>query len=238
MDTKIEDCENSRLNSELLHANDTNNVPTSPKRNTKDGLIAKVLKVVSTYELDFEYSDTKLRRMNKTELTKLLARVMEESVKIDMARSVGVDPRANGKVITLGALRMLHNVCAVGFEKTFNVFGTRLTGYESVGFADSLRDPQVQHAVDECLTEIAATNPEVLQYFDSPYSRLALVWGGALLTCLKKKQITVNRRRYAPNLARQSNREPSPVRLSSSGGEAVREKHGNLPSSVPHVLKV
>ena len=57
--------------------------------------------------------------MSKTELQKLLATVMEQCVKIDMAKAAGVDPRSNGKVITMGALRMLHNLAATGFEKVY-----------------------------------------------------------------------------------------------------------------------
>ena len=112
-----------RLNNELLHAD----VPDEKKddkkpRNSKDDITNKILQIVEKYQLDFEVTDTKMRRMSKTELHKLLASVMEQCVKIDMAKSVGVDPRANGKVITMGALRMIHNLCAVhtapfGFER-------------------------------------------------------------------------------------------------------------------------
>jgi len=60
-------------------------VDKKPKRNSKDDLTKKILQVVEKYRIDFEYSDTKLRRMSKTELQKLLATVMEQCVKIDMA---------------------------------------------------------------------------------------------------------------------------------------------------------
>ena len=181
--------ESARLNSELLQAESpVEEEKAKPKRNSKEELTAKILKVVDAYQLEFNYSDTKLRRMNKVELTKLLAAVTEEGVKHDMAKAVGVDPRANGRVVTLGALRMLHNLCAGGFEKGFNTFGTPYCGYEVDGFAETLRDPAVQSSVDECLLEIAAENPEILEYFDSPYSRLALVWSGALISCVKKRR--------------------------------------------------
>ena len=104
----------SRLNNELLSAEPVDNkgapqAEKKPKRNSKDDLTKKILQVVEKYQLDFEYSDTKMKRMSKTELQKLLAQVMEQCVKIDMAKAAGVDPRSNGKVITMGALRMLHN---------------------------------------------------------------------------------------------------------------------------------
>ncbi len=182
----MEPTEESRLSNELLAAKEEPLKTPVPKRNSKEALRANILKVVDKYQLELRYSDTKLKRMNKEQLTKVLAEVMEESVKMDMARSVGVDPRAGGKVVTLGALRMLHNICATGFEKGFNAFGPDIVGLQCHGFANSLRHPDVQNTVDECLTEIANENPEVLEYFDSPYSRLALVWVGVISTTLTK----------------------------------------------------
>ena len=170
--------EQTRLNNELINSakpDQKESEVKKPKRNSKEELLVKILKVVEKYELDFDYSDTRLKRMNKQELTKVLAEVMENSVRIDMAKSVGVDPNANGKVVTLTALRMIHNLCATGVEKVWNGVGARYTGYEVEGFAESLRDPSLQTSIDECLTEIAAENPEVLQYFDSPYTSCACV---------------------------------------------------------------
>ena len=187
----MEPAENTRMNNELLKVvEDNEKKPDSPKRlkrNSKEELMHKIISIVEKYELDFSYSDTKLKRMNKQELTKLLATVVEESVKHDMAKAVGVDPRAHGKVVTLGALRMLHNIAATGFEKVFNQFGSPFCGYECDGFATALRDPSISGSIDECLTEIAAENPEILEYFDSPYARLALVWSGAMISVIKKK---------------------------------------------------
>ena len=51
----------------------------------------------------------------------------------------------------------------------------------------------IAESVDECLAEIAKDNPEILEYFDSPYTRLMLVWTGALLTCVKKKGSSLNK---------------------------------------------
>ena len=232
--------ESTRLNNELLNVANPPDDPLDvkkPKRNSKDELIIKILKVVEKYELDFEHSDTSLKRKNKQELTKILANVMEDSVKIDMAKSVGVDPRAGGKVITLGALRMLHNLCATGFEKVFNTVGPKYTGYECEGFAQSLQDPMIQGSIDECLAEIAAENPEILQYFDSPYSRLALVWSGALLTCIKRKE-RLNRQQYAQRMGPRKNSRPDASSSCGGGSKTVRQVDSNFPSRVSNVLKV
>ena len=71
----------NRLNNELLNAEpaeEKSKPDKKPKRNSKDDLTKKILQIVEKYGIDFEYSDTKLRRMSKTELQKLLATVMEQ----------------------------------------------------------------------------------------------------------------------------------------------------------------
>ena len=223
----MEPSEETRLSNELLAAKE-NKSPKKPKRNGKDALRANILKVVEKYDLELGYSDTKLKRMNKEQLTKVLAEVMEESVKIDMAKSVGVDPRAGGKVVTLGALRMLHNICATGFEKGFNAFGPDLVGLKCNGFAASLRHPDVQHTVDECLTEIAAENPEVLEYFDSPYARLALVWVGVISTTLTKA-------RNVHSMESRRHSKAAPMRASSRRRPEERKVDGSNEPSVQTV---
>jgi hypothetical protein len=224
----------TKLNNELLREPKPEEEKVKPKRNSKDSIIHNILKVVEKYELDFDLSDSKMRRLNKEELMKVLAEVMEKSVHIDMAKSVGVDPRANGKVVTLGALRMLHTICATGFEKVFNQFATPYVGYESEGFSNSLKDPVVQSSVDECLAEIAAENPEILQLFDSPYSRLGLIWSGALMSSLKKKRYYQN----VHNMGPQTNRGQNPASTRSHRSTEVRKEHGNNAPAVPTVFKV
>ena len=84
---------------------------------------------------------------------------------------------------------MVHNIAARGVEKAWNNFAVEPTGLEIDGFARTLEHPDVAKTVDECLMEIAEQNPEVLQYFESPYSRLALVWVGVLSSTIKKAHV-------------------------------------------------
>ena len=132
---------------------------------------------------------------------------------------------------------MLHNLCATGFEKVFNTVGSKYTGYECEGFAQSLQDPMIQGNVDECLAEIAAENPEILQYFDSPYSRLALVWSGALLSCIKRKE-RLNRQQNAQRMGPRKNLRPNPTSSGSGGRKTLREIDSNFCARVPIVHKV
>jgi len=230
-----------KMNNELLRDEipEEQKEAAKPKRNSKDDLTRKILAVVERYQLDFEYSDTKMKRMSKTELQQLLAKVLEQCVKIDMAKAAGVDPRSNGKVITMGALRMIHNLAATGFEKVYNGIGARVTGYEIVGFSEALREPMIAESVDECLAEIAKDNPEILEYFDSPYTRLMLVWGGALLTCVKKRDSTLNNKKYgAYRMGPTANTRPGALGASGGGRTPLREVDEHSAPSVPNVGRV
>ena len=234
---KIEESKATRLNAELLQSDEESSETTAKfKRGSKHDLIAKINRVVDEYDLELEHSQTKLKRMNKEALTKVLAGVMEQSVKQDMAKAAGCDPRAGGRVITLNALRMLHNISATGFESIANRVAGPYMGCEIDGFAEALRHPDIQPSIDECLTEIAAENPEVLEYFESPYARLALVWSGVLLTCIKKKVHSLNKdaTRVGPQTSRGQDSYGPRVRWSSS----VRKEHGVQPPVIPNVEKV
>ena len=104
------EAETSKLNNALLHASSPKKEESEPKRNSKLALIDKIMTVSEKYQLDLDYSDTRLKRMNKKQLTKVLADVIEESVKIDMCKQVGCPPGASPKVLGLAALRMMHDI--------------------------------------------------------------------------------------------------------------------------------
>ena len=228
------DADVSRLNNELLNAGSPRKADDDKaKRNSKNALLEKIIQVTEKYELKLDYSDTKLKRMNKTQLTKVLAEVIEESVKIDMCKQVGCEPGASPKVLGLAALRMMHDICATGFEKGAQAFLPQY-GYEIAGFADTLKDPVMSQAIDQCLTEIAAESPEILQYFESPYARLALSWSGALLSCIKKRTY----RKYASELGSRDAGQRGSLRNRMRGSPPDREEHGDLAPSVPNVVKV
>ena len=223
----------NRLNNALLTADSPRKEDEKAKRNTKNALLEKIIQVTEKYGLTLDYSDTKLKRMNKTQLAKVLAEVIEESVKIDMCKQVGCEPGASPKVMGLAAIRMLHDICATGFEKGAQVVLPQY-GYELDGFSDSLKDPMVSQGIDQCLIEIAAESPEILQYFESPYARLGLCWSGALLSCIKKRGYNTNASAVQPRNVGQRN----PLRNRMRGGPPDREEYRDQPPSVPDVLKV
>jgi hypothetical protein len=162
-----------------------------------------------------------------------------------MARQVGADPSgiANGAspnavdtVIALGALRMVHDLMAATTERGCNAFLPKY-GYEIDGFVDTLREPSTREATDQCLKEIAAQS-DVLGYIQSPYSRLAICWVGALAGSFKKQDGKVNRNRNAPRMGprprrRQDPLQPRPVRGPAPG--QVRGDRGLAPADVDEV---
>ena len=126
-------------------------------------------------------------------LCKILAEKLERGVKSQMAAQVGAKANAPDSVIALGALKMIHNIAANSAEKGLNLILPRY-GYQVHGFTDSLKDPAVNEAVEQCLAEIAAES-DILQHIESPYVRLAIAWGGALVTSVRKTDPKLKRRR-------------------------------------------
>ena len=213
-----------KLNNELLKKKDDEKSP--PKRNSKQELISKIVQVAEQNDLPLELSDTKLQRLTKQQLNELLAETVEKAMRNEMARQVGARPGAADSVIALGALRMVHDIAAKGAEKCFNMVLPDY-GYEVEGFADSLQEPGVRQATDACLAEIAQDS-DILQYVQSPWSRLAIAWGGALVTSIQRKRVRYKRRRdyYAPRMeAREPERSDPRGQHSPDRGPPDGEEH-------------
>ena len=195
------------LNDELL-APEPKPEPDEPRRNSKDNLIQKIIQVCTEKNLQLEESNSKLRRMTKAQLTSLLAEKIEKAVHNSMAEQVGAPPGSPNGVIALGALRMVHNIAAGSAEKFANVF-LKPRGYEIVGFQASLKEPQVAESIDQVLAEIAAET-DVLQYFESPYTRLALCWGSALVSSVQRCPIIEHNVKYASRMEPTASRRQAP----------------------------
>lgn len=227
--------ENQKLNNELLKKEDAS--PAVPKRNSKQELIKKILMVHEENDMTLELSDTKLQRLTKQQLTELLAETIEKAMRNEMARQVGARPGAADSVIALGALRMVHDIAAKGAEKCFNMVLPDY-GYEVEGFAESLQEPSVRQATDACLAEIAQDN-DILQYVQSPWSRLAIAWGGALVTSIQRKRVRYKRRYYAgPMESSKPRREDTRREYSPDRGPENGEEHGDGGPPVAKCLKV
>ena len=205
------------MNNELLNEDEEKNIP---KRNSKDDLITKIVTCCEENNVELEFSNTKLR---------LLAAKIEIAMRNTMAAQVGAPPNSSDKIVALGALRMIHDLCAVSAERGLNVFLPRY-GYEVDGFAKSLKEPSVREAVNMCLEEIARET-DVLQYVQSPWARLGIAWSGALLTCVRKQNnsqiLTDARLNNASNLGPRSLGAKNPMGGRVSGRQAAREELRN-----------
>ena len=139
----------AKLNDELL-APTKDDEDKKPGRNSKEDLIAKIVACCADNDIPLPHSDTRLRRMTKQQLLKLLAEVLEQGVRDQMAHQVGAKRGASDGVIALGALKMIHSIAANATEKGLNEFLPDY-GYEIDGFHESLQQPVVKEAVDICL---------------------------------------------------------------------------------------
>ena len=192
-----------KLNDELLAPPKTENA--EPKRNTKEALIERILNTAEENDLELTFSNTKLKRMSKAQLGKLLSELTAEVVKKDMANAVGAKGTSE-KAIGIATLRMCHDMLAMATENGLNTCLPKY-GYQVNGFCDSLQHPTVSKCVDECLEEIAATS-DVLQYIESPYARLAIAWGGALASTVRPYRRQQNLGPYQKTNVRFANMGP------------------------------
>ncbi len=208
-----------KLNNELLKEPEPEKEKTV-KRNSKDELVKKIVELSKNNDVKLEHSDTKLRRMTKQQLNELLASVVEKIMRDEMCRQVKCKPGAADSVIALGALRMVHDLCAKGTEKCINIFLPPY-GYELDGFADSLKDPSVREATDACLAEIAKDS-DFMQYIESPWARLGIAWAGALVTSVRphRKRYSLRENYYASRMESRQLELENPRRERGDGRRA------------------
>ena len=76
-----------KMNEELLKK-PRSNPDDPPKRNTKDALIERIQQIADENNLEIMVSNTKLKRMSKPALQKLLGEMLNECMKKQMAETV------------------------------------------------------------------------------------------------------------------------------------------------------
>ena len=230
----MQEREVEKLNDDLLEEASSDKDDEEPKRNSKDDLVAKIINVCADNQLELEHSNSKLKRMTKQQLCKILAEKIEDGVRSQMAKQVGAKPGASDGVIALGALKMMHNLLATSAEKGLNII-LPAYGYEVNGFCETLKDPNVDEAVTQCLSEIALES-DVMQYIESPYVRLGIAWGGALVTSIRKKHQIVNR--YVTPMGPLPTRKENPVQPCVGRRPQTGKIHSSERPSPPDVKKV
>ena len=205
------------LNDALLEDAEPSTEPPPQKAITnKKSIIERINRLSSEHNIPIPHSPTKLKRMSKKQLQQLLSDMVEQGIKRDMAAKLGTTG-TDDRSLAIGALRMVHDICAKGVETGLNMYLPQY-GYGVEGFTEGLRDPTVSEQIDSCLLEIATENEELLEYIKSPYARLGLCWVGALSFAIKRKAINKNVARMEPRPARRKDPvQPRVVRRSTDG---------------------
>lgn len=210
----------SKFNDELLKKEPTD---TEPRRNSKSAIIQRILQIAEENDLELTYSNTKLKRMSKERLQRMLAEILQEAVKNQMAAQVNA-PSGNDKVIALATLRMMHDMAANGIEATLNNVLPRY-GYKVDGFTHKMKHPSTSKVIDQCLEEIAAES-EILQYIESPYSRLALCWSSCMLTSVRRaprNNLNSFSKQHAANMGPRPSGQKDSFRPGPDRGAPARE---------------
>ena len=212
------------LNDELLEKSEGDGNPAPLKAITnKSSIIDRINRLSSDHNIPIPHSPTKLKRMSKKQLQQLLSDMVEQGIKRDMAAKLGTTG-TDDRSLAIGALRMVHDICAKGLETGLNVYLPQY-GYGVEGFTEGLRDPAVSQQIDSCLLEIATENEELLEYIKSPYARLGLCWMGALSFSIKRKALNKNVTFMEPRPSRRQDpvqprvvRRPPDGKVDSNGG--------------------
>ena len=234
--------ESEQLNNALLKSanNEEKSEEETPRRNSKEDMINKIIEYAEKHKVEVEHSNTRLKRMTKKQLQEYYASVVETVIRQNMAEQVGARKDATDRVIGLAALRMVHDICATTAESGLNTY-LPAYGYEVSGFTDKLKQPQVSEAIDSCLEEIAADS-DILQYIESPYTRLAIAWGGCLAaTVRQRREINYGNRRvnrHVTIVEPRPAREKDPVQLSFDRRPPHGQKHDGQRPSLANAKRV
>ncbi len=217
-----------KLNDDLLQVEHDEDEPS--KRNTKEWHINRILVLAEENDLELNISNTKLKRMSKEKLQKLLGELGEKVVKQQMAQKVGASDSSD-KAIGIATLRMVHDLMANATEHGLNTVLPEY-GYRIDGFTTCLKDPIVSDCVDECLAEIALET-DILQHFESPYARLAIAWSGAMVSCVKRCQKPI-KNKNVKNLGSKTSHRSNSLQSSSLRRSQTREEHSPTRPNSPY----
>jgi hypothetical protein len=205
------------LREELIESAEVSIEAEKPeKQNTKDALIQKLQEFSEEgYEVP---SNSKLRRMSKKKLGGLLADKIQEKLRRQMCQSVNAPANADNATLMLKSLRMVHDIFANVVESGANLF-LEPRGMKISNFVNSMKEEPTSEAIDDCLLEISRENENIMQYIESPYSRLALCWVGAAAQNTRR-HIGKNAQHVGPRAAHKT----TPMGMRNGGGAAHREK--------------
>ena len=159
------------------------------KKGSKSEIISKIYKVHDDTGTVCEFSKTKLMRMTKNELLDLLGCKISEAMTQKINQKLGCDTISEDcneidkqRLMAAGFLTMAHNMLCTTCEKGVENY----SNYTIDGFSDFFKRPENEQVIQDSLMEIAAEY-NVIEYIDSPFAKLGLLWGTGVISTLKKK---------------------------------------------------
>ena len=180
------------LKQELLSAHMPTTDRDQPRKGTKLYIISQIEHLCGTAGIPITETNRELSRQSKAQLKGTLAHYMEkaslrrlraqETITSPIEQDVSPNRAANVFV-----LRMLHDTVLGGLEKVYESYGKPYLGYTISGLGAKLKDEPLSSQVDDILVQIAEESPELLNYFESPYAKLALCWLMAAVQVARKE---------------------------------------------------
>ena len=173
--------------------------PTGPKPNqsglkkgSKPDIIQEIFNLCRRANIPCEHSESQMKRMNKRSLLELLAQYCEKVVEKKVLEKCKIkenlnhlDEKQKTKLMNIGILRMAHDSLCFAAESLTH----RFSPYTIEGMTRGMKENKdVSVQIDQCLAEIAEEY-DVLEYVQSPTSRLMLIWITSGVSHLKRKSI-------------------------------------------------
>ena len=183
-----------RLREELVAAGESESEPGTPKgdrerKNTKAEIIKKIYQCFDDRGLICPHPPSKLKRMSKNELLEYLGETISVAMTDKINQRLGcenIPDQASDadrqRLMAASFLTMVHNVLTKGAERCVESYSQ----YTLEGLSATFEEPRNKQILEETLMEIAAEY-DVIQYIDSPWSKLGLLWSTDVITTLRKK---------------------------------------------------
>jgi hypothetical protein len=186
--------ENDKLLEEVQTAEEHLDKVEITKSNSKKALIDKIKLLCEKQNITLGESDTKLNRMNKADLGKLLAKKIEQTMQqqiLQQANFKNIESTGlsnSREILALSTLKIglhcINNVIERGAGYLLDKGNTNLT---IDGFSQNFKQPEIDNEVNECLKVIIAEHPDIISQISSPYIRLLLVYGTVVAQTIQKK---------------------------------------------------
>ena len=163
------------------------------KKGSKADLINEIFDLCKRANIPCEQTESQMKRMNKKKLLELLASYCEKVVEKKVMEKCKIQEnmdhlqeKQKTKLMNVGILRMAHDSLCLAAE---NMAG-RFTPYTIEGMTRHMKEQkEMSDQIDQCLAEIAEEYA-IMDYIESPTSRLALIWVTAGVSHLRRKDIT------------------------------------------------